>query len=226
MARVLVIHHDKTVRTILEAMTKPHHEMQSAKSVAAGVKLMRKSSPDLIVIGQDAKKHEATRLLRFMRDNQKSLPVAVVVSRGGGVFQQMMMKLGARAFIEYPVEQAAYDRALEEALAPPPADASEQEDTSGEPPPITQKELTSNLSILETRLNRKMKCFAGKNQVFIRSLLSGGKRAKPRICLKCPLRAEFGLNREVYYEFIRDVCCAKPTQCRALRLFQAKRMTG
>ena len=143
------------------------------------------------------------------------------------MFQQAMMKLGARAFIEYPVEQDTYDQSLEEALTPPPADASESEDDSGEPPPITRKERSSNLSILETRLNRKMKCFAGKNQVFIRSLLSGGERSKPRICLKCPLRAEFGMNREVYFEFIRDVCCSKPRKCKAVQAFQARRrMTG
>ena len=226
MARVLVIHHDKTIRTILEAMTRRQHEVFSAKSVEAGVKLMRKAPPDLIVVGQDAKKQEATRLLRFMRDNQQILPVAVVVSRGGGVFQQMMMKLGARAFIEYPVEQETYEQALEEAMAPPPEDTGKTDHNLAEPPPITKKELTSNLSMLENRLNRKMKCFAGKNQVFIRSLLSGGQRSRPRICLKCPLRAEFGLNREVYFEFIRDVCCSKPSQCRALRMFQETRMTG
>ena len=226
MARVLVIHHDKTIRTILKARTERRHEVLSAKSVTAGVKMMRKVSPDLIVIGQDAKKQEAHRLLRFLRDNQLSLPVAVVVSRGGGVFQQRMMKLGARAFIEYPVEQETYDQSLKEAMVPLPAAAAEPEDNPTEPPPITKKELASNLSMLETRLNRKMKCVAGKNQVFLRSLLSGGQRAKPRICLKCPLRAEFGMNREVYFEFIRDVCCTKPSQCRALKRFQETRMTG
>jgi DNA-binding NtrC family response regulator len=227
MARVLVVHHDKTARTILEAMTKRQHELLSAKNVEACVKLMRKNRPDLIVIGQDAAKQEAVRLLQYLKDNGITVPVVAVASRGGGTFERALRKLGARGFLEYPVDQPTYDDALAEALKSPTTDKPQPTKPSTQPPAITKQELTANLSLLETRLNQKMKCFAGKNQVFIRSLISGGKRAKPRICLKCPLRAEYGLNREVYFEFIRDVCCCKPGQCEAVQTFQAKRrMTG
>lgn len=89
-------------------------------------------------------------------------------------------------------------------------------------PPITPEELTANLSDLERKLNRTMKCTAGKNQVYIRSLLTGMSTTKPRITLKCPLRRDIGQSPEVFYEHIRDVCCADPDTCEAWRQFKAR----
>jgi hypothetical protein len=87
-------------------------------------------------------------------------------------------------------------------------------------PPLTREELVSNLSDLERRLNRTMKCTAGKNQVYIRSLLTGGATTRPRVALKCPLRRDIKLSAEVFYEHIRDVCCSEPEQCEAWRAFK------
>ncbi len=87
-------------------------------------------------------------------------------------------------------------------------------------PPLTAEELTSNLSLLEKQLNRHMKCPAGKNQVYIRALLTGQATTRPRISLKCPLRRDIGLSPDVFYEHIRDVCCADPQQCQAWRAFE------
>lgn len=84
-------------------------------------------------------------------------------------------------------------------------------------PPITAEEEGANLSELEHKLNREMKCPAGKNQVFIRSLLTGNGTTQPRIALKCHLRREIGLKPQVFYEYIRDVCCSDPEQCEAYR---------
>ena len=87
-------------------------------------------------------------------------------------------------------------------------------------PPLTREELVSNLSDLERRLNREMKCTAGKNQVYVRSLLMGGTTTRPRVALKCPLRRDIKLPAEVFYEHIRDVCCTDPEQCEAWRAFK------
>jgi hypothetical protein len=89
-------------------------------------------------------------------------------------------------------------------------------------PPLTPEELTGNLSLLERKLNREMKCTAGKNQVYIRSLLTGQSTTRPRIALKCPLRRDIKLPPEVYYEHIRDVCCANHEQCEAWLAFQGR----
>lgn len=89
-------------------------------------------------------------------------------------------------------------------------------------PPLTPAELTGNLSEIERRLNREMKCTAGKNQVYIRSLLTGSGTTRPRIALKCPLRRDIKLVPEVYYEHIRDVCCTDPEQCPAWQNFKAR----
>ncbi len=94
------------------------------------------------------------------------------------------------------------------------------EEASG--PPLTPIELTTNLSDLERKLNHEMKCTAGKNQVFIRSLLTGSSTTRPRIALKCPLRRDIKLPAEVFYEYIRDVCCTDPEQCEAWQDFKER----
>lgn len=82
-------------------------------------------------------------------------------------------------------------------------------------PALTPEEMTTNLSVLEKNLNRSMKCPAGRNQVYIRSLIVQGGATKPRIVLKCHLRKDIGQQGEVFYEHIRDVCCNDPEQCEA-----------
>ncbi len=82
-------------------------------------------------------------------------------------------------------------------------------------PPLTEEELTTNLTVLENRLNDEMKCPAGRNQVYIRSLLTGSGTTKPRIALKCPLRKDINLTPEIYFEEIRDLCCGDHENCQA-----------
>lgn len=89
-------------------------------------------------------------------------------------------------------------------------------------PPIHPEELTANLTKLEHKLNRDMKCPAGKSQVFLRSLLTGTGTTRPRIALKCHLRRQIGLPRDVFYEHIRDLCCTDPEQCEAYRALKTR----
>ena len=103
------------------------------------------------------------------------------------------------------------------------------------PPPITETEQKSNLTTLQQQLHRQMQCFAGKNQVYLQSILGDdGGKTRPRIALKCSLRTDYNMDRHVYYEYIDDVCCGDPTQCPAYQMFleknphsaQALRRTG
>ena len=89
-------------------------------------------------------------------------------------------------------------------------------------PLLLPEELTGNLSLLERQLNRDMQCTAGRNQVYIRSLLTGQSTTRPRIALKCPLRRDIGLTPEVFLEHIRAVCCSDPEQCEAWRAFKER----
>lgn len=219
MARVLLIHHDKGMRTLLETQIRRQHQVTTAKQVEAGVRELRGQAPEVILVGHDAQMQEGGRLLRYLKENNIRVPVVVVVSRGGGVYREMVTKLGAQGFIEYPADVDKLNGLLDQASRSSSGPAG----TDSGPPPITDEELAGNLSMLESQMNQRMKCFAGKNLVFIHALIAGMKRSKPRICLKCPLRAEYGLNREVYYEFIRDVCCGDPLQCEAVQRFNADR---
>lgn len=87
-------------------------------------------------------------------------------------------------------------------------------------PPLLDEEKKGNLSELEKKLNREMKCPAGKNQVFIRSLVLLSGTTQPRIALKCHLRKDAGMPAEVYLEHIRDVCCTNPEECPAYKKFK------
>jgi len=91
-------------------------------------------------------------------------------------------------------------------------------------PPITMRERRANLSELEDELNQEMKCPAGRNQVFIRSLLTGDGTTQPRIALKCHLRKDVGLKPAVYYEHIREVCSTDPEHCEAYRAMIDRRV--
>ena len=216
MARVLVIHHNKEILRRLATLLDNHHEFMAIDNLLSGVKQLPKIEPDAIVVGHDKKKKEGVRLLRYLRTNAIRTPVIVVLSAGGGVWQPMLMKLGAKRLLEHPVDESELNEAIRAVVK------VRAQELAG-PRPITNEERRSNLSILETTLNRKMKCFAGKNQVFIQSQILGGATTRPRIMLRCPLRAEYGLNRDVYYEFIRDICCEDSGQCEAIQRFNAER---
>ncbi|MFN0137552.1 MAG: hypothetical protein ACKVS9_15720 [Phycisphaerae bacterium] len=86
--------------------------------------------------------------------------------------------------------------------------------------PLTVEETKGNLSLLERKLNTDMRCPAGKNQVFIRSLVLASGPTTPRITLKCHLRRDIGQKPEVFFEHIRDVCCSNPEGCEAYKKFK------
>lgn len=192
------------------------HTVLSIRDLVAGVKAIARERPDVVVVGQDLKKEEGTRLLKYLKDNEVKLPVVLIAMRGTRAHEPLAMKLGARGFIGAPLDEARMEAAISEAL-------SAHQSAMAGPPPITDEEMRGNLTMMERQLNSRMKCFAGRNQVYIQSTILGGSTTRPRICLRCSLRAEYGLNKEVYYEFIRDVCCSDPMKCEAARKFQAER---
>ncbi len=99
--------------------------------------------------------------------------------------------------------------------APPKAPAA-----APEPPPLLAEERNGNLTVLERDLNAAMACPAGRNQVFIRSIVTKYGTTPPRIALKCSLRRDIGQPPDVFLEHIRGVCCGDPTQCEAYRKFK------
>ncbi len=89
-------------------------------------------------------------------------------------------------------------------------------------PPLTPEELTGNLSKLQNELHARMVCPAGRNQVYVRSLLTGTATTRPRIALKCSLRRVIGQTPEVFFEHFRDVCCNNPELCEAWRAMKER----
>lgn len=216
MARILIIHGDRSARKVLEAAASPHHEARSVSDLSKGISAINKQRPRLVIVGLDVHKKDGLELLRAMKRSHVSVPTIVIGMAGSGLMQPAVMKLGASAFIEYPVEPAVLEQAISRAL-------QTDVDARGQQPPITPEEAEANLTELEAELNRRMQCVAGKNQVYIQSLIVGQlRKTRPRISLKCPLRAEHGDPPNVYYEYIRDVCCVDPSACPAWQTFRAK----
>ena len=214
-SKVVVIHRDKGVRHGLEAMCSVHHDPIAVADVKSGLKMILKVAPALAVVGLDARKKEALQLLRYMKSYGSVVPVIVVAGQGAGALQMQTMKAGAKGFLEYPIDQSRFDREIARVL-------QTKLDVTDTIPPITDEEQDANLSDMERTLNRKMKCHAGRNQVHLQSLIIGLTKTKPRISLKCSLRADFNMQPNVYYEYIRDVCCNDPSACPAVQQFEAK----
>lgn len=103
---------------------------------------------------------------------------------------------------------------------PEPSKSAASSAGASAPPPLAPEELKGNLSLLERELNEQMKCPAGKNQVFIRSLVTVNGPTPPRIALKCSLRRDIGQKPDVFLDHIRGVCCNDPNQCEAYRRFK------
>jgi DNA-binding NtrC family response regulator len=216
MARILIMHPERSARKTLEQHAAQHHEVQAVGDLRRAMKSIAKHRPQLIVAGMNGKQTDAFELLRQMRLGGSRLPTIVVASGGAGAYQAVAMKLGAVEVLEYPLEARTLDQAISRTL-------SAEWSAKGAQPPITKEELKANLTELEDDLNRQMKCFAGKNQVFIQSfILGGGRKSKPRIALKCHLRQEYGDPPNVYYEYVRDFCCGDPTACAAYQTFKTK----
>jgi DNA-binding response OmpR family regulator len=216
MARVLVFHEETGPRVFIEGRARVHHHVATAPDLGRAVRSIGSFQPSVIVAHLDTKRTGALDMLRYMKRNRVDVPVVLVGDGGAGILQTMAMKLGAAAFVEYPMEQGAFDQAISKAL-------QADRDAHGQTPPICEEERNGNLSELEKQLNRRMMCFAGRNQVYIQSLIQGnGLPSKPRITLKCPLRKEFGHTPNVYYEYVRDVCCGDPSVCPAWQQFQAR----
>jgi hypothetical protein len=90
-------------------------------------------------------------------------------------------------------------------------------------PPLTGEERGQNLSLLVDQLNSEIRCSAGRQQVFLHSFIEDvGRTTTPRVTLRCPLREGLGLQPYVYYEHIRDLCCAAPEKCEALQAYTAE----
>jgi DNA-binding response OmpR family regulator len=214
--KALVIHSDRPTLTLLEEMMATRYAVETADDLIAGIKLLAKIKPDIVVVEHDRRREEALHLLTYMRDHRIRLPVVVVMGPRMAAPALKLLKFGVRGFVEHPVDLKRLSRAATAAIKAHRA-------FTAPPPPITPEETGSNLSMLETRLNQAMVCFAGRNKVFIQSQLLGRSTTKPRICLKCLLRAEYGLSPNVFYEFIRDMCCGDPNKCEAYWAFKQER---
>lgn len=215
MSHILVVHHDKPTCEFIKVLA-GDHDVQVAEDVKVAVRLILANPPDCILIGQESQHQMATQLLGWLQRNVLKIPTIAIIARGGTASHPALLKLGVAGLLEMPINRQRLNDQIAAALA-------KAKQAAAGPPPITDEELDGNLSLLESALNRRMKCSAGQNQVFIQATLLGGATTRPRICLKCGVRAEFGLHREVYYCFIRDICCVDPDKCEAWRKFLATR---
>lgn len=172
--------------------------------------------PAVIVL---ALKSDITRVIGIvmhLRRMDARLPVVLLVGNGGQHYVPLWQELGIHAVEERELHGTKLSDVLRAALA----DGSATTATAA--PPLTEEEQGTNIERLADDLNRRMRCGAGKNQVFLHAFVLGvGMKTTPRITLRCPLRAELGLDAYVHFEHIRDVCCGGTETCAALRAYAA-----
>jgi DNA-binding NarL/FixJ family response regulator len=214
--RIVLIHHDTPTLRRLAAYLETAHEFVAVDNIMGGVKYVAKIKPEVIVVGHDAGHQDAAKRLIWMRDNRVKAAVVAVYSADAASSQPMLVKLGAKALVPDSVTEPQLQEAIRTAQV---VYAAQQ----AAPPSISEDERNGNLSMMETQLNKQMKCFAGTNQVFLQSRLLGQVTTRPRLMLRCPIRPDYGMPRDVYYEYIRDVCCKNPMLCEAHRRFTTER---
>lgn len=217
MKTVLFVDGQRRTRRAIRELLSVRYAVQAVQSPIAAFKSLRKHTPDLVVVKTAAKDGVAIAVLKWLRRHNTQVPTVVLVGPGASGDVHLARELGASAVLRWPAPSTRLFEAVES------ADAAVS--TSVAAPMITDYESRANLSKLEQRLNQQMKCFAGTNKVYIRSVVEAvGVTTKPRIALDCPLRTEYGLAPQVYYEYIRDWCCRKPEECPAVRIFRQRQI--
>lgn len=206
----------RTRREIRSSLLAAGHEVVAVRSLSAARKSFKKHKPDVVLVKTGAKDHDAITLLENRQIFGIRVPIVVLVGAGASGDVAKVRRLGATSVLGWPTRCRHLLEAVVSAGKTPASAVAAA-------PPITDDERQANLTQLEQRLNHDMRCFAGKNQVYIRSVIVGnGVTTKPRVALRCPLRAQFRLPPVVYYECIRDRCCDNLEVCPALRFFRKR----
>jgi len=178
---------------------------------------LHSSDPVILVIALTNNIEAAVDALAHLRRTGLGWPTLLVVDTvRHAVFMPLMRELGVEYFLPLPLHGAeladALREALEKGVQPPPQNA----------PPLTDEEKETNIEEMAKKLNKCIRCGAGQNQVFLHSYVEDvGRKSKPRITLRCPLRTELHLEPYVYYEHVRDVCCRNIVTCAVLQTYAA-----
>jgi len=218
MCRLLILDRDKRERQFIAALASGKCDgIVHASDAKAAAKALRSKHmrPTLIVAALDAKRPDALRLLRLLHDSGSAIRVVLIVRRKAGGLVPMARRLGFNVFVGRPLQGADLEVAIREAT-------ENGGPTPTEMPSVMEDEQQTSLSNLVHHLNADMKCSAGQQQVFLHAFITGaGQKTKPRVSLRCRIRAAVGMSPYVYYEHIRDLCCGDPNKCEALQRYKA-----
>jgi hypothetical protein len=218
MGPLLILDRNPVERHFVATLAKGQYEpiVEACDSRSAEEALLGLSErPALIVAALDPRDQEAIILLRWMHRSRSTIPVAVIAKGPARGLEPKARSLGARFFVYDPDNAREMQWAMQEAVRSRPGPRSSE-------PPITSEESGPSLSQLVNHLNGTMKCFAGRQQVFLHSFLESGQKAEPRVCLHCFIRNGLRLPHYVYYEHIRDICCGTPAKCEAMKSYLAR----
>lgn len=187
------------------------YKVATVTSLKDAVKALAKGTPDVVVILATTKEPMALEVLHLLRRSQIQAPTIMVLPHPCHALESQAFQLGVRQFIHAPIRYEDMRKALDSVLKS--ADGTQRSTE----PPICDFEARQNLSTLVETLSKQMKCAAGANRVFLHSVVQGiGKKTKPRVCLRCPVRHSLGLSEYVFFEHIRDYCVSNYEACDAM----------
>ena len=175
-----------------------------------------RSDPAVIVLTFRKDVTGVVAVVMHLRRMGSQLPIVLLAGNGNRPYLPLWQELGLRPIEEGELHGTKLRDVLRAALC------DVQPTPSSEPPPLTDDEQGVNIERLADDLNRRVRCSAGKSQVFLHSFVMGvGQTTPPQITLRCPLRTKLGLETYVYYEQIRDLCCGAPDRCASLQAYTA-----
>ncbi len=188
--------------------------LQDSPSALRNFVFEHRGGPAVIVLTFQQYVTGVVEVVMYLRRIGAQLPVILLAGKASPAYLPLWQELGVRP-VQGELRGTQFSEVLRAAL-------TNFQPTTFEPPPLTNEEQGANIGRLADDLNRRIRCGAGKSQVFLHSFVEGiGQKTTPRITLRCPLRTELSLENYVYYEHIRDVCCGAAESCAALRAYAA-----
>jgi two-component system response regulator RegA len=119
--RALVVEDGEELRLTLErALAERFYEVRSAASVAEAVALLESWHPDLLLLDVELPDGTALDVMRAAIQGDH-LPIALAMSGRAVPLQSFeLAQLGVRHYLPKPLDLAALERAIEDALSRPP----------------------------------------------------------------------------------------------------------
>jgi two-component system KDP operon response regulator KdpE len=119
--KILLVDDDKDLlRGMTISLRASGYDIVSAQDAISAVSAARNAQPDLIVLDIGLPGGDGFLVMERLSNLTTFIPVIVVSARESGSNRDRVLKAGAQAFFQKPVDRKAFMTAVRAALDPPP----------------------------------------------------------------------------------------------------------